>query len=211
MICAWMTEEEPTARQKHDHPLRATNDGHLLVEAPSAREGLRSVPAEKPPLLFVDVAMAAENGLQLVPPACEQVPGDARAQSTPASPEPYRTAPSPDPVYLDRLVFKSRGRIIFLPTADVHWIAAQENYVRLATAGESHMLRHTISQLNARLDPARFLRIHRSTIVNLAYVREIRTDNNRGRYTAIMANGQKLSVSRGYRARMMDLMTAARY
>lgn len=110
--------------------------------------------------------------------------------------------------YLDRLVFKARGRIVFLRTDDVHWIAAEENYVRLATASENHMVRHTISHMEERLDPTKFLRIHRSTIVNLGFVKEIRTDAGSAGYAAVMASGQKLAISRGYRTRILDMLMA---
>ena len=110
--------------------------------------------------------------------------------------------------YLDRLVFKARGRIVFLRTEEVHWIAAEENYVRLATATENHMVRHTISHMEERLDPRKFLRIHRSTIVNLAFVKEIRTDAGGGSYVAVMVSGQKLAISRGYRTRILEMLMA---
>src|SRR5260370_21775597 len=65
-----------------------------------------------------------------------------------------------------RIVFKCRGRILFLPVADIRWVGAEENYVRLCTGAETHLLRETMSHLEARLDPQSFLRVHRSSIVN---------------------------------------------
>ena len=108
----------------------------------------------------------------------------------------------------ERLIFKSRGRIVFLPINELYWIGAEENYVRLSTATENHMLRDTISHFETRLDPSKFLRIHRSTIVNLKYVKEIRTDSARGEFAVVMTNGHKLPVSRGYRPKIMELVAA---
>src|ERR1700729_167446 len=63
--------------------------------------------------------------------------------------------------YTKRIVFKSRGRILFLPISDIRWIGAEENYVRLCTATETHLLRETMAHLQERLDPRGFLRRHR--------------------------------------------------
>jgi len=107
--------------------------------------------------------------------------------------------------YTKRIVFKSRGRILFLPVAEIRWIAAEENYVRLRTASESHLLRETMSHLTEKLDPEMFLRVHRSFIVNLQYVKEVRTGKE-GESAVLMADGQRIGVSRGYRSRIQDLL-----
>ena len=78
--------------------------------------------------------------------------------------------------YKTRIVFKSRGRIVFLPVEDIRWIGAEENYVRISTGNESHLLRETMARLETTLDPEVFLRVHRSSIVNLHYVKEVKSD-----------------------------------
>jgi two-component system LytT family response regulator len=103
-----------------------------------------------------------------------------------------------------RLVFKSRGRIVFLPVSDIRWIGAEENYVRICTDTENHLLRETMAHIEERLDPEMFLRVHRSTIVNLLYVKEVRSEPN-GDFTVVLINGQKLPMSRGYRSRISEL------
>jgi two-component system, LytTR family, response regulator len=107
--------------------------------------------------------------------------------------------------YVARIIFKSKGRILFLPVADIRWVTAEENYVRIRTERESHLLRETMAHFEARLDPASFIRVHRSTIVNLQYVKEIRTDTQEGECFVLMHDGQKLPLSRGYRARIAQL------
>jgi two-component system LytT family response regulator len=105
-----------------------------------------------------------------------------------------------------RIVFKSKGRILFLPVTDIRWVAAEENYIRICTERESHLLRETMSHIEGRLDPTAFIRVHRSTIVNIQHVKEIRTDTQEGEPFVLMREGQKLPLSRGYRARITQLM-----
>jgi len=107
--------------------------------------------------------------------------------------------------YSTRIVFKSRGRIIFLPVSDIRWIGAEENYVRICTEKENHLLRETMAHLEERLDPEMFLRVHRSSIVNLQYVKEIRSETN-GDFRVVLVNGQKVSMSRSYRSRVSEWM-----
>lgn len=107
--------------------------------------------------------------------------------------------------YARRIVFKSRGRILFLPVSDIRWIAAEENYVRLCTESETHLLRETMVHLEEKLDPEMFLRVHRSSIVNLQYVKEVRTEKD-GELTVLLSNGQKIPMSRGYRSRLQGLL-----
>lgn len=107
--------------------------------------------------------------------------------------------------YTTRMVFKSRGRIVFLPVEDIRWIAAEENYVRLHMADQSHLLRETIGKLEGRLDPQSFLRVHRSAIVNLQYVKEVKNEPD-GDANVLLMSGQKIPMSRSYRSRIQKLM-----
>lgn len=110
--------------------------------------------------------------------------------------------------HLKRLVFKSGGRILFLPVNELLWIGAEENYVRLCTDSESYLLRHTLAHLEEKLDPAMFLRVHRSFIVNLHYVKEVRTMPD-GESFVILVNGHKIAMSRSYRTRMHERFAAS--
>jgi two-component system, LytTR family, response regulator len=107
--------------------------------------------------------------------------------------------------YPTRLVFRSKGRILFLPVADIRWVGAEENYVRICTANETHLLRDTMTNFEAKLDPRCFLRVHRSAIVNLQYVKEFRSDSLDGDSFVLMLDGHKLPVSRGFRSRITSL------
>lgn len=107
--------------------------------------------------------------------------------------------------YTSRIVFKSKGRILFLPVSEIRWIAAEENYVRISTECETHLLRETMARLEERLDPQLFLRVHRSAIVNLQHVKEVRSELD-GETAVILLDGRKVPMSRSYRSRMQRLM-----
>ena len=103
--------------------------------------------------------------------------------------------------YLDRLVIKSVGRINFVRAEEIDWISADGNYARLHVGDRSHLLRETMNALAAKLDPKRFVRIHRSTIVNLDRVRELRPQPNRD-CVLVLRDGRQLRLSRTYRQRV---------
>lgn len=110
--------------------------------------------------------------------------------------------------YRERLVVKTSGRVIFLKVEDIDWVDAAGNYVRLHVQGEQHLLRETMSRLEKRLDPKRFLRIHRSTIVNIERIKELQQQFH-GDYVVILKEGQRLTLSRSYRDRIQDLLGRA--
>lgn len=108
----------------------------------------------------------------------------------------------------DRILIKSSGEILFLKTEEIDWIEAEGDYMKFHAAGRAHLLRETMARLEARLDPKRFVRIHRSTIVNLDRVRKL-TPTFAGEYAVILADGTKLRLSRGYHDRMQAVMKQA--
>ena len=107
-----------------------------------------------------------------------------------------------------RLVVKSEGRVVFLKMDEIDWIESAANYVRLQTGSQSYLLREGISHIAARLDPKQFLRIHRSIIVNVHRIKELQPCN-RGEYMVVLTSGKELSCSRGYRARLQQLIASA--
>jgi two-component system LytT family response regulator len=107
--------------------------------------------------------------------------------------------------YTSRIVFRSRGRILFLSVDDIRWIGAEENYVRICTGKESHLLRAAISHLEARLNPQTFLRVHRSAIVNLHFVKEVQSETD-GDATVVLLDGERIAMSRSYRSRIQKLL-----
>lgn len=110
------------------------------------------------------------------------------------------------PSFPERLVVKSSGRVILIKVDDLDWVDAAGNYVRLHAGNESHLLRETMSRLENRLDPARFLRIHRSTIVNIERIKELQQQFH-GDYLVVLKNGQRLTLSRSYRDKIQGLLS----
>ena len=106
--------------------------------------------------------------------------------------------------YADRLTVKSARGLTFLRTEEIDWVDAAGNYVRLNSDGRTFLMRETMSALEKRLDPARFLRIHRSTIVNIERIAEIRPLQH-GEHLVVLDSGQRLTLSRSYRAKLDEL------
>ena len=109
------------------------------------------------------------------------------------------------PKFAERIVIKEIGRVYFLKAEDIDWIEACGNYVTLHIGAETHLLRETLSHLESRLDPALFLRIHRSRLVNLDRIKEL-TPLFNGDYTVVLQSGDELTLSRTYRDRLQELI-----
>jgi two-component system LytT family response regulator len=109
------------------------------------------------------------------------------------------------PAYLERLVVKSGGRIFFLDVEELDWIESADNYVRLHAGGQSHLLRETMTNLEAKLDPKHFLRVRQSAIVNIKRIRELRPLFN-GEYAILLQDGRELTSSRRYRKNLNALL-----
>lgn len=97
-----------------------------------------------------------------------------------------------------RLIVREVGQILVVATRDVDWIEGADYYAKLHVGPKVHMLRETLASLEQRLDPARFLRVHRSTIVNLARVRAVEA-HERGDGIIVLATGARLKVTRSRR------------
>lgn len=106
--------------------------------------------------------------------------------------------------YLERLVVKAVGRVFFLKVDEIDWIEAAGNYVKLHSGRESHMVRETMNGIEAKLDPERFLRIHRSTVVNIDRIKELHPMFS-GDYAVLLRDGTELALSRNYRDRFLDI------
>jgi two-component system LytT family response regulator len=111
--------------------------------------------------------------------------------------------------YLERLVVRSGGRILILRVADIDWVEAASNYVRLHAGGREYLLRETMTALESKLDPADFVRIHRSTIVRVDKIRELEP-LFQGDYVVILDDSTRLTSSRGYREKLQELLQGSR-
>jgi two-component system LytT family response regulator len=102
---------------------------------------------------------------------------------------------------LDRLMIKDANRVFFVKVAEIHWIEAADNYVRIHAGKDVHLLRQTLSTLEDSLDRRQFARIHRRALVNLDRVREIHRGVGRDRHV-VLEDGTTLRLSDRYRERL---------
>ena len=112
--------------------------------------------------------------------------------------ESLRAHRAPEPQVGKRLAIKVGRQSIFIAINDLRWVQAARNYLRLYTGADYHLLRETMSHLEAQLDPVQFVRIHRCTIVNRDCVREVRHLEN-GQSLVVLDDQTVLRLSRGYR------------
>ena len=109
------------------------------------------------------------------------------------------------PVHLERLVIKMNGHVYFVKTEEIDWLEAEGNYVRLHAGRESYLLRDTISALESQLDPRKFVRVHRSAIVNIDRIQELQPWFH-GEYRILLGEGVQLTLSRSYRERLHEVL-----
>jgi two-component system LytT family response regulator len=98
---------------------------------------------------------------------------------------------------LERILVKSKGRIVILRTVEIDWVESAGNYVTLHCGPESHLVRETMAEIAGKLDGRTFVRIHRSSIVNIDRIKEIQASFH-GEYDVILKTGAKLILSRTY-------------
>jgi two-component system LytT family response regulator len=113
--------------------------------------------------------------------------------------------PPPELALPEQLLVKENGRLFFVALAQVQYLAAQGNYVVVHTQGQVHSLRTTLSQLKRQLDPAQFLQIHRSLIVNSAFIKELRPWAH-GEYLLTLHDETHLTSSRSYSEQLQQFL-----
>jgi two-component system LytT family response regulator len=100
-----------------------------------------------------------------------------------------------------RLIVRSAGRVSFVRVEEIDWLEAADNYVRIHASRESYLIRETLQSLEARLDPSKFLRIHRSTVVNLDRIKEMQPLFH-GDYLVRLQDGTELTLTRNYKEKL---------
>lgn len=110
---------------------------------------------------------------------------------------------------IDRVVIKASGRIYFLKTEEIDWVEGTGDYLTLHSGSKTHLIRETMTNFHARLDSQKFLRIHRSTIINIERIKEIHP-LFKGEYIITLTSGKRLKSSRGYRHELQPLLDEAR-
>jgi two-component system LytT family response regulator len=112
---------------------------------------------------------------------------------------------SPGEKYLERIVIKEAGRVTFLGVGEIDWIEAADTYVRLHVGGKSYLIRGTMGGLEAKLDPAKFLRVQRSAIVNLSRIKELHPLFH-GEYVITLRDDTQITSGRSYRGKLRPLL-----
>ena len=107
--------------------------------------------------------------------------------------------------WLERFAVECSGRITIIPVDTVQWIEAQDYYVQIHAAGKEHLLRESLRNLETRLDPRRFARVHRSAIVNIGCVKQLRRRTH-GEYALLLEDGTELKLSRTHRDQLQLLL-----
>jgi two-component system LytT family response regulator len=139
--------------------------------------------------------------------AKERVSGRAAGKSSPDLPLPADlSASARAPLqHLDRIAVRDGTRVFIIPVAKLDYAEAQDDYVALASEGKKHLKQQTISSLEAALDPTRFMRIHRSYIVNLERVARLEP-YAKDSHIAILTNGAQIPVSRSGYAKLREFL-----
>lgn len=229
-----IVDDEPLARANVAALAGSDPEISIVGECGSGTQAIEAVRASKPSLLFLDVQMPGCDGFEVLERLGGDAPGavvfvtaydkyalqafevealdyllkpfdDARFFRALARAKTYVRQQTDEASAMRRLIVKNAGRVVFLQTAEVDWIEAADYYACLHVGGRTHLVRRSMSDLERDLDPKMFCRTHRSSIVNITRVRELRLDAN-GEYEVALNDGTKLKVSRSYREQLQQRM-----
>jgi two-component system LytT family response regulator len=237
LIRALVVDDEPLARRNVTVLLRDDPDIGSIAECGSGAEAVESMRTWKPDLVFLDVQMPECGGFDVLELLGADLPrtiifvtaydeyalrafeagaldyllkpfDDARfhralhrAKDKLAHYGPLQSQPA------KRLVVRSPGRLLFVNVTDIDWIEAASYYVCLHVGRDTHVIRRPLSELETDLGDERFIRIHRSIIVNLDRIHGLELQSG-GEYEVVLKSNVRLRLSRRYRKRLQDRMNA---
>jgi two-component system LytT family response regulator len=237
-IRAIIVDDEPIGRANVATLLRADPEIEVIAECCSGAEAIEAVRNAKPELLFLDIQMPECDGFDVLemlgrdaPPAIVFVTAYDRyaVKAFEAEALDYLLKPFSDLRFartlarakaavqqrkgtsdsMYRLIVKSAGRVAFLQANEIDWIEAADYYACLHVGAKTHLLRRSLAELERDLDPKMFCRVHRSTIVNLGRVQEVRFDSS-GEYEVLLRAGSKLRLSRRYQKQLQARLGSGR-
>jgi two-component system LytT family response regulator len=107
--------------------------------------------------------------------------------------------------YPDILAIKDGSEVTRVPVSDIHWVDAAGDYMCVHTSDQTHIMRRTMKELDQQLDPRKFIRVHRSAIVNINFVQKL-VSHISGEYHLILSNGSELKVSRSHRDKVKEMI-----
>lgn len=234
-ITALVVDDESWARRNLTVLLRRDPDIGSIVECGSGSEAIEQIRRSQPDLVFLDVQMPGCGGFDLLELLGRDLPStiifvtaydEYALRAFEAGALDYLLKPFDDARFrraLDRakdklahytplqrqpvarIVVKSRGEVLFLNVADIDWIEAVGYYACLHVGNDTHLLRRTLLELVRDLDEDRFMRIHRSIIVNLDRIHALEVQSG-GEYEVVLKSDVRLRLSRRFRKRLQDRM-----
>ena len=232
-IRALVVDDEALARRNVTVLLARDSDIGCVDECGSGREAIESIKDSKPDLVFLDVQMPECGGFDVLemlgnelPPAIIFVTAheEYALRAFEAGALDYLLKPFDDarferalkrakdkiahysprqPQLAQRLVVKDRGQVLFLNVADIDWVEAAGYYACVHVGSDTHIIRRTLLELERDLGEERFVRIHRSTIVNLERIRALELQDG-GEYEVVLKAGARLRLSRRFRKALQD-------
>ena len=235
-IRALVVDDEPLARRNLTVLLRHDPDIGSIAECGSGEEAIEEIRRTQPDLVFLDVQMPECDGFDVLemlgsgvaPTVVFVTAHDEYAlRAFDAGALDYLLKPFDDarfqralnrakdklahyaergPRAVERLVVRNLGQVLFLGVCEIDWIEAANYYACLHVGNETHLLRRALSDLERDLDPGKFCRIHRSTIVRLDRVRGMKL-NESGEYDVLLEDGTKLRLSRRYKKELQSRLS----
>jgi two-component system, LytTR family, response regulator len=230
-----VVDDEPLARRNLTVLLRRDPDIGSVVECGSGLEAIEQIRKSKPDLVFLDVQMPECGGFDVLELLGSDLPqtiifvtaydeyalrafeagaldyllkpfDDARfGRALNRAKEKLAHYLPPQPRAAERLVVRSQGQVLFLSVADIDWIEAASYYACLHVGSDTHILRRSLSELEQDLGDEKFIRIHRSIVVNLDRIRGLELQTS-GEYEVVLKSKVRLRLSRRYRKRLQDRM-----
>lgn len=235
-ISVLVVDDEFGARRNLTALLRPDPDIGAIIECDSGQGAIEQLKRSSCDLLFLDVQMPGCDGFDVLellgselPPAVIFVTAydeyalrafeagaldyllkpfdDARFRLALDRAKDKLAHLSPRAKMSERLAVKARGELVFLKAADVDWIESVGYYACLHVGGNTHVLRRSLLDLERELDGEKFMRIHRSIMVNLERVHKLELQDG-GDYEVILRSGDRLRLSRRFRKSLLDRMNA---
>jgi two-component system LytT family response regulator len=230
MIRALIADDEPLARKKIRSLLAREPDTEVVGECGSGSDAAKLIRELDPDLVFLDIEMPDLDGLSMLErlgsrapvvifvTAYEQYAVRAFAVKAldyllkPIDRSRFRSALERarehlklDAQPLARLLVRSGESFEIVKVDDIDWLEAADNYVKVHALGETHLVRETLTRLKSKLDPSRFVRIHRSTLVNVERIRSLHPLFH-GDQMVVLRDGTELTLSRRYRHELEALL-----
>jgi two-component system, LytTR family, response regulator len=230
-----VVDDESWARRNLTVLLGRDPDIASIVECGSGSEAIEQIKKSKPDLVFLDVQMPGCGGFDMLEMLGSDLPStiifvtaydEYALRAFEAGALDYLLKPFDDARFkraldrakdkiahnnpqrshaAERLVVKSRGEVLFLNVADIDWIEAVGYYACLHVGSDTHIMRRTLLELERDLSESQFVRIHRSTIVNLDRIHGLEIQEG-GEYEVVLKSKVRLRLSRRFRKRLQDRM-----